>query len=876
MFALLAAAAALLMAQPAAAVTYAVTSTQCDGPGSIRDAMTNANNNPGEDTIEIDAGLQIQTVNCSFAGNEIAPDYFAVHATESVIIEGNGAKLFGIINWVDSGGVVTPSPGERCIRDTDLIAATSPGFILVGERGADNSDITVTVRNLDLKELNSVAYIEKNASLVMEDLDVFKIIPVWRTDDGGLPAVTAVEGANFTARGTSWGSIFNCSRPPEPQASSIYNGAAFTAGSGGDLTLENSFFQNIGGAGTIFWNGRPGSKVNIVSSRFDSSGGFSVFGDATTNIVNTIWSTTNLPDITDTMYNVSSAEMNIVASTILWPFNNCDADCNAGDKKGMIYRWPAFAKINLRQSAIGLGFPDVLDDRKMLDPSSADPNPGFSADAYTFVQPVPPAQDADALRLVTDQPSLITGSPALGTGTAVDTQATWATPVFPGVLIDVVDDAVCDDAIPANDGVNALRNPIDGTCITEDALGNPRVDGNGKRNSGAVQLTEAPHLAVAGAGSETVDLSWSKPGDLVGLCGYRVTYREKGTTNDMTMDILDPDTLSYQVTGLTNGIEYEFEVEGLVDCPNPAPSGVPSNLVTATPQSPYACAILADRRVEIGGGALIASDVCSNGNLGTGAKTAVGGSVLGLGNLNLGIGTGINLDAIGNGNLTTDGKVNIGLGDGPDDLDVDVGGDLKLGWKTRVEGECRYVGSISTEFWAECGSETFGVDPPLANPFALPVCAVTSPPRGAPNLHKRWYSTTDLTPGDYGHAYFGFRSTVTLAAGEYHFQSLSFGAGTRIEILGPVDLHVVDTLNFGVGAHQVLTNVQPNEIVYRVGGKWGRGVHSGGNTVLYGTFCTPSSTIALGIGSELWGGAIGKDVKFGSNVFFLADPAPVQ
>jgi hypothetical protein len=582
--------AVLLGASTAHADTYTVTSTQCDGPGSIRAAMTSANNNLGEDTIEIDAGLEIQTVNCDFVGNEIAPDYFAVHATESVIIEGNGAKLFGIIDWVDSGGLVTPSPGERCIRDKDIIIAESPGFILVGERDADNSDITVTVRNLDLKELNSVAYIEKNASLVMEDLDVFKIIPVYKTDNGGLPAVTAVEGANFTARGTSWGSIFNCSRPPEPQASSIYNGAAFSGGpqevggeGAGNLTLENSFFQNIIGAGAIFWNGKPGSEVNIVSSRFESTGGFSVLGDATTNIVNTIWSTTNLPDITDTMYNVSSAEMNIVASTILWPFNRCDANCNAGDKKGMIYRWPAAAKINLRQSAIGLGFPDVLDDRKMLDPSSADPNPGFSADAYTFVQPVPPAQDADALRLVTDQPSLITGSPALGTGTAVDTQATWATPVFPGVLIDVVDDAVCDDAIPANDGVNALRNPIDGTCITEDALGNPRVDGNGKRNSGAVQLTEAPHLAVAGAGDGTVDLSWTKPRDLDGLCGYRVTYREKGTTNDMTMDILDPDTLSYQVTGLTNGIEYEFEVEGLLNCPNPDPSGFSSNVVTATP-----------------------------------------------------------------------------------------------------------------------------------------------------------------------------------------------------------------------------------------------------------------------------------------------------
>jgi hypothetical protein len=156
------------------------------------------------------------------------------------------------------------------------------------------------------------------------------------------------------------------------------------------------------------------------------------------------------------------------------------------------------------------------------------------------------------------------------------TLAEWATPLVPGELIDIIENADCGAA-------NELMNPIDGNCITEDALGNPRVDGNGTRNSGAVQLTEAPHLGVVGVGDGTVDLSWTKPFDLDGLCGYRVTYREKGTTNDMTIDILDPDTLSYQVTGLTNGLEYEFEVEGLVNCPNPDPSGFPSNLVTATP-----------------------------------------------------------------------------------------------------------------------------------------------------------------------------------------------------------------------------------------------------------------------------------------------------
>ncbi len=201
----------------------------------------------------------------------------------------------------------------------------------------------------------------------------------------------------------------------------------------------------------------------------------------------------------------------------------------------------------------------------------------FAADDFSWVSPVDD-QESSTLRELFQNDSLRTEPPGLSQDLAVFYPQS-ITPIAPGELIDVIDDAACDD------GANALRNPIDGTCITVDALGNPRVDGNDKRNIGAVQLTEAPHLSVAGVGDGTVDLNWTKPRDLGDLCGYRLTYREKGTTNDVTVDILGEDKLSYQVTGLMNGLEYEFEVEGLVGCPNTAPSGFLSNLVTATPVS---------------------------------------------------------------------------------------------------------------------------------------------------------------------------------------------------------------------------------------------------------------------------------------------------
>ena len=234
--------------------------------------------------------------------------------------------------------------------------------------------------------------------------------------------------------------------------------------------------------------------------------------------------------------------------------------------------------MNFIQSAIGVNFPDTLPTPSI---ELLDPAPNFTADAFTWIQPTA-LQDAAALKTLTNQPNLLTNPPALPTE-GLFTLAEWATPLVPGELVDRIADAVCDEANPANDGANALRNPIDNSCITEDALGNPRVDGNNSRNIGAVQVNEAPHLAVVGVVSGGVDLSWTKPKDLVGdFTGYVLFYRESGSTGAFTeVPISGPDTLTYQVTGLTNGTEYEFLIDSFVDG---APSVFyPSNVVTATP-----------------------------------------------------------------------------------------------------------------------------------------------------------------------------------------------------------------------------------------------------------------------------------------------------
>ena len=108
------------------------------------------------------------------------------------------------------------------------------------------------------------------------------------------------------------------------------------------------------------------------------------------------------------------------------------------------------------------------------------------------------------------------------------------------------------------------------------------MDANGKRNIGAVQLTLAPYLTVVGTGDGTVDLSWTKPqvSSPSTITGYELRYRATGAASWTTVPVSGPDTLARQVTGLTNGTEYEFEVRATY---SPNGEGPYSNTATGNP-----------------------------------------------------------------------------------------------------------------------------------------------------------------------------------------------------------------------------------------------------------------------------------------------------
>ena len=518
--------ATLLTAHPAAAepTTYTVTSTQCEGTGSITEAMSKANDNPGEDTISFTENLQIKVDDCPTKSISNR-DYFILQATESVTFEGNGARLVGKLQWINTSGDITPL--NDCPEAPTILVTSTPGFIKVGRPNEDNSAISVTVRGLDLFELNSVARIEKNASLVLEDASLDRIIS--HVISCRTPAILGKEGANFSALRTSWNTILNFSEPSGP---GLFEGAISNDTFdpvGGDLIIEDSDFFRVGQGNAIYWSGKPGSAVNVVSSIFDDAGGVIVAGEATTNIVNTIWapaSSFSKLDAGDQFINVSTEPMEIRASTLLLPQLTCDATCRQNDSLGWIYRNPGAGKINFIQSAVGVNFPDLpADTGKLLDP---DDGTGFSADVDTWIQPTT-QQDADALKgLPINQTCLPVPRPfARNCSSAAQPygQHRWSR-ACSSTLLRLTMDVYC--------------NPIDGDCIEFDPLGNPRVDGNGERDIGAVQLTLAPHLTVAGTDDESVDLGWSKPQPPESsgpITGYEVCHAE------VTGELPDPGTL---------------------------------------------------------------------------------------------------------------------------------------------------------------------------------------------------------------------------------------------------------------------------------------------------------------------------------------------
>ena len=566
--------AAIWTALPASAATFNVTSASCIGSGSITQAMSDANANPGEDTISIQAGLEISLNDCFSVPPSDPSKSYAVKALGSVTIEGNGATLKAQQTWISQGGIVNPNGCPS--RDGYLIIALAPGFLIIGEGSADNSAIEVKIQDLNTTGLPSFTRVNERAQLDMDNVHLDETQDAFRDCTRG--AIDAARGSEISLRNSIISNYKNYGKYPDKALS-----FAAVSGIDANIDIENTVFEkdivsaSVPGA-AIF---AVGGSVRIVSSLFEWGGGLSFVGStsgpSSAQIVNSGFTIAAANIETDRIYAGVDSTVDFKASTIVTVFASCSL-CDPLDDQSM----PLSANggiFNLSESAVA-----ALSDLQGVGLLEVEGGGSFSADPLTYVQPIA-AQDAAALRALTGQPALLTDPPAFSDISVLDTRdsTTWLIPLAPGTLIDRITDA-------GQGGLNQLVNPIDGTYITKDVLGSDRADTNGDRNVGAVQLPLAPLLHATSTDSQ-VSLSWTRPQAPPGgaVVGYDLRTGVGGTFNNWVSLTNGPTDLSIVLNPLTNGTTYNFEVRARY---GPSSFGPASSLVTGTPYGPIGTPVL--------------------------------------------------------------------------------------------------------------------------------------------------------------------------------------------------------------------------------------------------------------------------------------------
>lgn len=541
-----------------------VTTGDCGAnPGTMTWAIDEANKTPGVDTIWIRPGLKINMAGsggiCGLVANGASgtSGQYKYLITESVDIKGNGSTFQGNQKWVLPDGSLLEKACPRTVGGIATNVAISWALMRIGGLNQNNSAISVTIDGIDVNNVPQLFDVAGGASLSVTKSHFTKIHNYFAGCDGATIGVGA--GSTLSMSDSTLSNFWV--DPDSPDSNVIANSGTANLDRVRAEDFTTRVLRNVGSS----------SVGNVVSSQIRDGGGFRNGG--TLNIVNTAWETPYFASNDARLQLQQVGGKTVVEGSTI---NAYDPECSQLE---CYFSSPGQARVmplnvfggalELRGSAVRSVEPYNFAATSAVLVVRA--GASATADPYTWVMPRP-AQDAAALKALL--PGVRTDDPAydqsqLGwPGTVTPTLGAGATP---GVLIDVIPDGCA---------ANALINPITKAKITVDVFGNPRCDDNGRRNIGAVQISEAPHLAIDKAEQRSVTVSWSRPKDPPSgaITGYRLGYRVKGAGNYTFVDVSGPDTLSRTVTGLIPSTEYEFIVAAV----NKIGEGPSSNVASAT------------------------------------------------------------------------------------------------------------------------------------------------------------------------------------------------------------------------------------------------------------------------------------------------------
>jgi hypothetical protein len=595
----------------AASTTYHVTTGECSGTGSILEAITLANAHPGIDAIVIDVP-KVHLFRPILPGYTCAPTIgsapFALKITDSVVIDGQGSEFSANPLFADPNGLINDVQAGRCPEaSNDKMIDAPVSFAEIGNYGQDNSAIEVSFEHMNITKMSRLAMVHAGASLTFDGVNAENITDLSHNCDN--TPLKVESGGNLTIL-NSW---FNDSVLPATD----FGSNAFIFGSGaGNLTIRNTLFSDIRNMQAVRWTAPSTKKVAIVSSQFQGAGGITVGGTDSgvldaylTNSIMRLGNTYIPADMSSADvivaggYNGRSA-LHVQSSTILFDHTGCQVSESTGQclrpASGMVVAHQN-ASILLTHSAVGVGSPNSSDNNLALFATTA--GGSIIGDQYTWAQPTSTQNAAAINALIGATASLL--RPGLYAGGFYPGDAAL-TPLVTfrgvdGVLID----AVPDTRGVATIGANVLRDPITNDPILADVWGNTRWDDNDKSNIGAIQTRYAPRLVVSATGDHTVDLTWSQVAPVnpvYPIDKFVVGYRPVGSTDPYTTtEVSDPTQCHATISGLTNGVTYEF----IVHAHALAPVGdMPdSNLVTATPLGPVARPVVTaeggDHQIEV-------------------------------------------------------------------------------------------------------------------------------------------------------------------------------------------------------------------------------------------------------------------------------------
>ncbi|MCL2143112.1 MAG: fibronectin type III domain-containing protein, partial [Methanomassiliicoccaceae archaeon] len=220
---------------------------------------------------------------------------------------------------------------------------------------------------------------------------------------------------------------------------------------------------------------------------------------------------------------------------------------------------------------------------------------------YTFEVRAVTAADEGPFSTVTETPKTVPDAVTDLTATAGNGEValSWTTPHNGGGIItkyqisyDETDapyvtdwhDMPGSDATTVKYTVTGLTNGVEYTFEVRAVNAAGEALTSGTETATPMTVPAAPGSFAAAADNAQVVLTWTTPDDGGSpITGYKISY---GKSDEYFMDWKDipgsgASTVTYTVTGLTNGIEYTFEVRAI----NGAGNGVTSGKQTATPKT---------------------------------------------------------------------------------------------------------------------------------------------------------------------------------------------------------------------------------------------------------------------------------------------------